>query len=452
MPLNPRSRLRLQNLLFLLLFGALIGLLAWLSNRYVWQLDWTHGGRNTLSPASQTLLGRLAGSVHITVFARPDSARGGAVRILVDRYRRYKPEIEVSFVNPETAPGQTRALDIQQDGELSLEYQGRRERLTLPNEQNLTNALQRLSRQGERTVLFLEGHGERRPHGQANHDYGDFGREAEAIGLRLQELNLTRQPYIPRETAALAIASPQVALLPGEVQVILDYVTQGGNLLWLLEPNEDRGLQGLAEVLGVRPLPGVIVDADSPVLGITDPTFIVVVDYGPHPATAGLRTLTLFPGAAALESHPVNGWQPAELLLTQARSWTETGPLDRAPRFDPDQGERTGPHPIGAALSRPRASQSGDHSAQQRVVVIGDGDFLANAWLGNGGNLALGLNLLNWLAQDDQLIAIPPKTAPDPSLNLSKTALAGIGIVFLLALPSALLTAGWLIWWRRQRR
>ncbi len=452
MPLTPRSRLRLRNLLFLLLFGALIGLSAWLSNRYVWQLDWTHGGRNTLSPASQNLLSRLAGPLRITVFARPDTPRRSAIQILISRYQRYKPDIELDFVNPDAAPGQTRALGIQQDGELLLEYQGRRERLTQLNEQSLAHTLQRLSRQGERMVLFLAGHGERKPHGQANHDLGNFGREAEATGLHLQELNLARQPYIPRETVALVIASPQVALLSGEVQLILEYVAQGGNLLWLLEPDEDRGLQGLAAVLGVKPLPGVIVDPDSPVLGITDPTVIVVVDYGPHPVTAGLRTLTLFPGAAALETYTVDGWQSAELLLTQARSWTEIGPLEGAPRFDPDQGERTGPHPIGLALSRPRAGPNGDNSAQQRIIVIGDGDFLSNAYLGNGGNLALGLNLLNWLAQDDPLLAIPPKTVPDPSLNLSKTALAGIGVVFLLVLPLSLLTAGWLIWWRRQRR
>ncbi|HYQ91609.1 MAG TPA: GldG family protein, partial [Candidatus Competibacteraceae bacterium] len=444
--------LHLRHLLFLLLFATLIGLLAWLSNRYVWQLDWTYSGRNTLAPASQIMLSRLAGPLHMTVFTRPDTPRRSAIQILISRYQRYKPDIALDFVNPDAAPGQTRALDIQQDGELLLEYQGRRERLTQLNEQNLTNALQRLSRQGERMVLFLEGHGERKPHGQANHDLGNFGREAEATGLHLQELNLARQTYIPRETVALVIASPQVALLPGEVQLILEYAAQGGNLLWLLEPNEDRGLQGLAAVLGVKPLPGVIVDPNSPVLGITDPTVIVVVDYGPHPVTAGLRTLTLFPGATALEIDKGDGWQSAELLLTQGRSWIETGRPESTPRFDPDQGEQTGPYLIGFALSRPRAGPSGDNSTQQRIIVIGDGDFLSNAYLGNGGNLALGLNLLNWLAQDDPLIAIPPKTVPDPSLNLSRTALAGIGIVFLLILPLSLLTTGWLLWWRRQRR
>ncbi|MFO1429380.1 MAG: GldG family protein [Candidatus Competibacteraceae bacterium] len=444
--------MRLQNLLFLLLFGTLIGLLAWLSNRYVWQLDWTYGGRNTLSPTSQNLLSRLAGPLRMTVFARPDTPRRNAIQLFISRYQRYKPDIALDFVNLDAVPGQMRTLSIQQEGELLLEYQGRRERLTQLNEQSLAYALQRLSRQGERMMLFLAGHGERKPHGQANHDLGNFGREAEATGLHLQELNLARQPSIPRETGALVIASPQVALLPGEVQLILEYLAQGGNLLWLLEPNEDRNLQSLAAALGVRPLPGVIVDPDSPVLGITDPTVVVVVDYGLHPITAELRTLTLFPGATSLEIDKVDGWQSAELLLTQARSWTEIDSLEGTRRFDPDHGERTGPHLIGLALSRSRPAQSGDDSAQQRVVVIGDGDFLANIYLGNGDNLALGLNLLNWLAQDDPLIAIPPKTVPDPSLNLSRTALAGIGIVFLLVLPSTLLVTGWLIWWRRRRQ
>ena len=78
-----------------------LGLLGFL---YVWQLDWTQGGRNTLSPASQSLLSRLAGPVRLTVFARPDSALRGAIEILIGRYQRYKPDIALGFVNPDTTP------------------------------------------------------------------------------------------------------------------------------------------------------------------------------------------------------------------------------------------------------------------------------------------------------------------------------------------------------------
>ena len=83
-------------------------------------------------------------------------------------------------------------------------------------------------------------------------------------------------------------------------------------------------------------------------------------------------------------------------------------------------------------------------------MVIGDGDFLANSFLGNGGNLNLGLNLVRWLSSDEQLLDIPARTAPDLQLDLSRQASIVIGLGFLLVLPLLFITAGALIWWRRR--
>ena len=76
---------------------------------------------------------------------------------------------------------------------------------------------------------------------------------------------------------------------------VLDYVKQGGNLLWLREPQELSGWQPLAAALGVAALPGMVVDADAPKLGISSPAFIPIADYGPHPITAPLRAPALLP-------------------------------------------------------------------------------------------------------------------------------------------------------------
>jgi ABC-type uncharacterized transport system involved in gliding motility auxiliary subunit len=83
--------------------------------------------------------------------------------------------------------------------------------------------------------------------------------------------------------------------------------------------------------------------------------------------------------------------------------------------------------------------------------VVGDGDFLSNSYLGNGGNLDLGLNLVRWLSGDDNLLDIPARTAPDSRLELSRTAGAAIGLGFLFILPLLLIATGLLIWWRRRR-
>ena len=451
MRLDPslRRRLWLQNQLFTLLFALAMGLLAWLSTRYPLQADWTANGRNTLSAASQALLARMDAPIQITAYVREQPALRDAIARVIGRYQRYKPDLTLHFVNPDLLPDRARELGISGDGLLYVGYGGRSEKLQQLNEQALTRVLQRLSRPGERAVLFLDGHGERKPLGIANHDLGTFGQELEKIGIRPRPLNLVAEARIPTDAAALVIAGPRTPLAPGAVEAILEYVRQGGHLLWLRDPDEPAVLQPLAAVLGIAFLPGVVVDADAPGLGIQNPAFIPIADYGPHPITEKLRAPALLPQAAALTVQPGGGWTAAVLLESQPRSWTETGPLEGRMQFDPDSAERSGPLTVGVALVRPRPDAA---LSQQRIVVIGDGDFLSNTYLGNGANLELGLNMFNWLTVDEVPILIPPRIAPDPNLTLSAGALALIAAVFLIGLPVTLIASGWLIWFRRRRR
>ena len=89
---------------------------------------------------------------------------------------------------------------------------------------------------------------------------------------------------------------------------------------------------------------------------------------------------------------------------------------------------------------------------EQRVVVIGSSHFLANTYLGNGGNIDFGVNIINWLAGDDDLIVIQPRATIDSQLVLSETDLTLIAVGFLMALPLCLLVTGFVIWWRRRAR
>lgn len=458
MEITRRSRilLRLQSLVFTMLFVGVIGLLAWLSTQYVYQADWTAGGRNTISEDTRQLLGTLDEGIEVVAFAREDELLRKQIQSQIGTYQRFKSDITLEFVNPDTSPERVREQGVTVDGELVITYQGRSENLTSLSESSITNALLRLSRQGERWIVFLSGHAESDPHGEANFDLGLFGKELERSGFNVQQINLAEN-VIPSNTNLLVIASPRVSLLPGEVEQIREWIDQGGNLLWFAEPGEERGLTPLAEHLDIEFLPGTIVDATSQLFGVSNPSIIVVSGYPSQAITREMTAVTVFPEAAAIDIADSEVWETIPLLSTLNRSWTESGELAGEIQFDADSDERAGPLDLGVALTRSLPAEAGgetdgEESREQRIVVIGDGDFLSNTYLGNAGNLDLGLNIVNWLSHDEDYIDIRIKSAPDTSLELGRIAQGVIGLGFLIGLPLLLLLTGAIIWLRRRRR
>ncbi|MCE5233807.1 MAG: DUF4350 domain-containing protein [Mizugakiibacter sp.] len=449
-----RERLDAWLVALLLLLGA--GCIAFLSTRYGFVADCSANARASLAPQSQAVLAQLAGPVEVTSYATPGSGLRPTIAAFVARYRRFKPDLALRFVDPEQDPAAMRAAGISVDGELAIAWHGRKERLVTLNERDFTNALQRLARGGERLVAFVTGDGERRPDGQANADLGTFIAQIEARGMRAVPVNLDAAAGVPQNAALVVLASPQAALAPRAVAALTDYLARGGNLLWLAEPGgDDLGLAPLAAALGVRVLPGTLVDASGAAAKVPDPSFVVVTQYPPHVITRGFDLSTLFPQAAALATLQGSAaWAAAPLLRTSAQSWNETGPVapgaGGAPiRQDADRGELRGPLDFGLALSR--LSPSPD-KGEQRAVVIGDGDFLSNSFLGNGGNRALGERVFDWLLGDDALVDLPARGAPDRSLALGQRGLTALTFGFLFALPLLLLGTGGAIAWRRRRR
>jgi len=445
--MNPSRTLinHLHQMLFYLLLLVVVGLAGWLSNHHVRQWDWSAGGRNSLSNTSQKLLERLQEPLHITSFAPQSPELRQRIKDIIDRYQRYRPDIRFNFVNPDRQPELVRQLGIRVMGELRLEYQGRAENLSTISEEALSNTIQQLMQGEKRWIGVIEGHGERRMDKQANHDLGGFGDELQRKGYQLRHLNLATTGQVPHNLSMLIIASPQVEYLPQEVEKIQRYLESGGNLLWLLEPGTVKGLKKLQQTLGLHILPGTIVDANSASMQLQDPAMALVARYPKHPATRNFDLITVYPHATAMEAVGESGWQSTPLLSTMSGSWNETSPIKGAVERNQEQGEIAGPLNIGIAFSRKLEQEV------QNIMVIGDGDFLSNTYLGNGGNLNLGLNLVRWLSSDEQLLDIPARTAPDLQLELSRLKSTIIGLGFLLVLPLLFITAGALIWWQRRR-
>jgi len=496
MQITKRTHLqaRLQNTIFMVLLFTIMGLIAWLSIRYEIQADWTVNNRHTLSEASKKILAELTEPIKITVYVTKDSELRTAVRELIARYQRQADNITLHFVDPFYAPNEARQQDIQNKGEVRIQYKDRTEHLQFLSEQELTSALQRLLRPS-RLAVFLEGHGERSPTKSENHDLSEWANALKNIGVNVQTLNFGEVPAVSADADVLVIASARHTFLPGEITLIADYIDKGGNLLWLIDPATPlHSLEIIAKKLGITIQPGIIVDPLSQ-LFVNNPAVVSITTtgYGEHPVTSRIEkeVLTLFPHASGLivAAPEDEGWKKMALLTTNQQTWSETetegtvefneetdieGPLDIAfalVRDKPEPMDNSEVHDDSEAhdvessdakieneiqdsvadIETDDVDVYDDTHEEQRLIIVGDGDFLSNAFLGYGGNLDLGLKMINWLATDDVLIDIPSKTAVDLDLELSSSAVILLGGIFLFILPLGLIGMGISIWlWRRK--
>ncbi|MDN5751684.1 MAG: GldG family protein [Nitrosospira sp.] len=449
-PVNhkPQMHRLVRNGMFVALLISIVGLLGYLAwdNRVQW--DVSQNERHSLSQASVALLKKIDGPVDITVYATAQDAELGDIRKIISgflsRYERAKADLTVTFVDPARQPELARDAGVHVNGEMVVAFKGRREHLTIFDEQALTSLLMRLARSGDKRVMTLAGHGERKLDGAAGHDLGEFGKQLTAKGFKIATLNLAVDHDVPANASALVIASPQTDLPEGEVDKLLAYIARGGNLLWLIDQESLRGLQPLAEKLELTLTPGVVVDPQAQQLKLPI-TFALGANYGQHPVTDNFDYITMFPFARQITINENEAWRSISLVEAAQDGWVETGKLDSAIAFD-QMYDVSGPVSIAAALSRTLQDR------EQRIAIIGSANFLANTYLGNGNNLDFGINLVNWLTGDENLIAIQPRATVDSSLILSESTLIMIAGGFLIVLPLVFLASGATIWWRRRRR
>lgn len=451
MKTGPRLRLQLaaQNTLFALLLVAAAFLVVYLLRDSPWQWDITQNKRGSLSTATGDVLRNMAEPITITAYATTHDPMLGDVRTLISDfltpYRLIKPDITLTFVDPREQPKETAAANVRANGELVIEYGKRKEHLSTLNEQSMANLLMRLARDQERLIVFIDGHGQPKLDGNANFDLGRFGQQLQVKGFTLQSISLSIAPEVPENAAVLVLTHPRVDMLKGEVDKLVRHVERGGNLLWLIDQEPLHGLQPLVEQLKLQLGPGVVVDPAAAQLGI-QPTIALSSNYGFHPITEAFsRYNTAFPFARAL-GLPADAapWHASVLVEAAQSGWVETGSLDGELRFDPNRDVR-GPAVVAVALERALEDKS------QRVVVVGGSSFLSNAFVGLLSNVDFGVNLLNWLAEDENLITIQPRERVDATLEVSRPLLTFLVFGFLLFLPAALLVAGGMIWWRRRR-
>ena len=459
--MNNNRKLRLQilaqNWLFVVLFLVIIAMLAALTRQFSWSYDYTQSNRNTLTQGSINILKQMPSPVHIQVFAsKDDVSKNDQFRKkyadFINRYKRSKSDITYEFIDPAEQPKITQDAGIKVDGEFVVEYNKRVEHITPPFvEQDFTNLLVRLSRTNQHPIMYMDGHGERNLIGIKNFDLGEFGKQLAKRGFTFANPDLTIAQEVPSNGSMLVIAAPQVEVTAIEVQKIIKYVENGGNVLWLLDDNKMHGLQPLADYLNLNISTGMVVDLSSAKYG-GDAKLALARTYGEHPITKNFMLLTAFPEAREVTAKDSfdKGWKVSNLIDVAPNGWLESGKVDDKMDFSEKSGDKRGPINIAVAMERDYGKKG------QRVLVVGNGNFLSNTFIANGGNLDLGANMINWLANDDSLITIQPKPLKDMNMLIPATA-SGQAVAWIVffgfkyIIPSIFLITGLLLWLKRRK-
>ncbi|MFK8082180.1 MAG: GldG family protein [Granulosicoccus sp.] len=432
----------------LIVFIVLV--LGWFTQRFNATVDVTANHRHSLAPSTVLLLQSLDAPVELIAVLGPDPQQRSSVEALVSRFQELKPDISLRFVNPETDPTQARALDAAPGGELILRTGEREQRLQSLSERSLVDSLQQLGREGDRDIVFITGHDERSPVGTGNDDWLLISERLTNIGLVVREQSLVSEPYLSDDIDLLVIAAPERPYFPGELASLDSYLNRGGNLLWLTENENSSSLASpdmslLSNTLGVDPLPGTVIDTASQALAADSPDFVLLDRFPAHPVTVKLSRPVLIPRATALAVTPLAGQIIEPLLQTPESSWTETGALTGAIEFDRNTLEVAGPLLIGVTIERTLAQGT------QRFAVIGDADFAASQFLGNGANQSFTEALVLWLTGDADELEFVTQRAPDSELNLSNQSVVALSAIYLAALPIVLLLVAVFVRWHRRR-
>jgi hypothetical protein len=189
------------------------------------------------------------------------------------------------------------------------------------------------------------------------------------------------------------------------------------------------------------------------------------LEYRSHPLSEKFQLTTVFPGARSVQTAAdvPPGVQVTEIVFTAPQSWAEADPAARPVKLD--ERDRKGPVCVLVAATGPATggggpssgaeagadtAEGGERERAMRLVVAGDSDFCANGFSSFGGNLDLGLNAVSWLSQEEDLIAIRPKSREDRRVHITQTQAAAVRSILLLGMPLAVLAIGVAVWWRRR--
>jgi ABC-type uncharacterized transport system involved in gliding motility auxiliary subunit len=453
------------------------------SVRYSARWDLTENKRHSLSSQTVKILQGLKAPAEVIAFFRSDQP---GKRVAEDLLKQYagasKGKLTYRMDDPDRAPGLAKRLGVESYGTLVLQSGEKSEKVLEADEERLTNALVKVTRSGKRVVYMLKGHGEREVGNTERPGMSRAKDELEKANYELKDLVLARDPKVPADASVVIIAGPRTDLFPQELEAIDAYLSGGGKVFFMADPFQAEGLAKYLTKYGITLGNDVVIEL-SPIgrLFGVGPEVPVINQYEQHPITKDLGgVMTLFPitRSVQLSKAQVRGVAPQVLARSSPQSWGET---DRAGlqrgEVKPDANDTPGPVPVAAVVTLdvlPGAAAKGEGAkddggkdeggkgegakgedktpSKARIVVVGTSNLASNQFLGAQGNRDFFMNVVSWLADEADQVAVRPRDARQNPIFISEAQSQAVLWLSLLVLPGAVMVCGIFVVVHRRRQ
>lgn len=415
------------------------------------RFDVTEGKFHTVSAQTVRVLKNVEGEIEIIGFFKDTGVDRTGFQDLAKEYSHRNDNIKVKLINPDKEPGIAKKYGVKEYGSVVI---GRGDkvvklRLTDPitggilnnSEEKITNAILKLTRESEKTLYFLTGHGQRDMGNSVDAEgFGLLRRTIIDEGYNVKEFLILRGEELPRENAILFVAAPIKAFSLKEILYIKNYLNHGGRAVFLIEPRSGNEIASVLKGYGFELSDDVIIDPSSKLEGGGD-IAPIVSDYPYHEITEDFRFATIFPYSRSIDV--LSDFNATVLASTGEYSWSETDfELFNEGVAQREESDKGGPLGVAAVV---------ENSAKGRIAVFGSADFVSNIFLEFSGNRDFFLNTLNWVSGDENLISIRPKAVNTGNLTITTKQVNLIFLFTVVIIPAVILSSGLVIWWKRRR-
>lgn len=417
--------------------------------------DFSSAHVNSLSEQSKTLLKNLNEDLKVLYFYKKGTEGVEENRRsfidLIKKYQDQSDRVKLSFVEVNENPKLAEQYGVNKgSGLVFVEYKERKNKIDKIDEQELTGAIVKVTREKDKKIYFLIGHHER-----------DFEDSKEATGLNafkkllegnrylVNPLNLNQVPAVPSDADLVIVAGPEQNFLDHEIKSLSEYLKEGGSALFAVKGNLDAGLSGLLSSVGTKIIPHFVVQVmDTPLGKAVNPQVTPVSDF----STSQEITKPFGRGEFVVMRLPSSidkGIVPEGITFTDLIRTDKNAMAFQDTNFK--GGALPGPFVMGALLKGKFPGTLGQDKVKDfSLVIFSDVDFLSNQLLYKNLNRDLALNSVAFLAKEENIISITPKEVDVTQLQMTETQFYLFIFGFIIPLPLILITASGVLWYRRR--